>query len=489
MKFKNIFSLIALFAVLCSSCESQLNVAPVSDITSAGYWSGEDDAQTYLIGIYSSYRSLSNTDLYSEARADLLNNGPQAPKLGQEYQHTMTADANGKDWKSWYTVIHHCNLLLYQIEVSELSVPDIEAQALTMRALTYFSLIKIFGEVPKVIEPTLEAPGNEGLARSSVSEILTLIKSDISSALSLYSSETVTSDRAFLTRPATLAAQADIYMWSGRFLGGGDADINTAIESINEIESSGGDIGLLDDYSSIFDATNEDNKEFIFTLYFDKDENGSSFYSSYGVRQDFLGGVDVIAVEYPDVPHSGNSGLNQVVFSEKIEAYYNENANDVRKDKNLIYITRASDGVQVTTMAAKFIGTWDGTDRDYDNDLIQYRWADMLLLRAEAYNSLSSGRDATKAVSDLNQVRVRAGIGEYSEGTDQATLEDEILKERARELCWENKRWEDLIRAGKVTSEVSNYSDNRGTDMKYIYWPISNDIMAQNSLLTQTPGY
>jgi hypothetical protein len=167
---------------------------------------------------------------------------------------------------------------------------------------------------------------------------------------------------------------------------------------------------------------------------------------------------------------------------------YDVNPADVRKDANTMEVRSVVDDVWRTNLIIKFIGTWDGVNRTYDNDLIQYRWADMLLLRAEANNALSSGRQEAAAIADLNLVRNRALTGDYAGATDQATLETEILNERARELFLENKRWEDLIRADRV-SDLPKYVAQRGTDMRYIYWPIDLDIIAQNGLLDQTPGY
>jgi len=483
--YKIILGLFSTLAILFAGCEKQLDVPPVSSITAASYWQGEDDAISYLYGIYAAYRSLTNTQLYSERRADLLANGPQAPLLSTEYTHTLTVSVDGQNWRGFYEVIHHCNLLLSKMDELDIGNDDICAEALTLRALTYFQLIKIFGDVPLNLEPTTSVP-DEFLARSSVSAVMTQIKSDINTAIGLYSADGI-GDRNFLSKSGALAAKADIYMWNGRFLGAGDADINEAISAINAIEAAGG-VSLIANYADIFPVSNEKNGEIIWATYWDVDETGSNYGNDHGVRQDYLGGVDAIAIHYPYVPHAGNGAILQLTFSPYLEGLYNENAGDTRKDANLMHIISIVDSVWRCDMTVKYLGTWDGVNRVYDNDLIQYRWADMLLLRAEAYNSLSSGRNEAGALADLNLVRNRAGISDYAGATDQASLEDEILKERARELFMENKRWEDLCRAGKVTT-LPEYAAHRGTDLSYIYWPISLNIMAQNDQLVQTPGY
>ena len=164
------------------SCEEHLDVPPVSDITSASYWTVENDAASYLTGIYAEYRGLTNTHLYSERRADLLENGPQAPLMANEFNHTLNVDVNGQNWRGFYEVIHHCNLLLNKMDELEIGDNDIRAQALSLRALTYFGLIKAFGDVPLNLEPTLSVP-DEMLARTPVAQIMTQIKSDIDDAI------------------------------------------------------------------------------------------------------------------------------------------------------------------------------------------------------------------------------------------------------------------------------------------------------------------
>jgi len=484
--YKIILGLFTTLAVLFAGCEKHLDVPPISSITSASYWEGEDDVESYLYGIYAEFRDLTEFDFfYSEQRADLLENGPQAPLMANEHNHTLNVDVNGVDWRGWYEVIHHCNLLLSKLEELAIVNDDIKAQAIALRALTYFRLIKIFGDVPLNLEPTTSVP-EEFLPRSPVTAVLAQIKNDINEAVDLFTTDGI-GNRYFISKSTALAIQADIYMWGGRFLGGGDADINIAINAINAIESAGG-VSLLVNYADIFPVSNENNAEIIFATYWEVDETGANRHRNFGVRQDYLGGVDNIAIHYPYVPHSGNTGLNKAYYSTTLVSFYDENPGDLRKDVCVMEIRSIVDSIWRTNLIPKFTGTWDGVNRTYDNDMIQYRWAGLLLLRAEAKNSLSSGRNEAGALADLNLVRNRAGIGDFAGATDQASLENEILKERARELFLENKRWEDLIRAGKVI-DLPNYAAQRGTDLRYIYWPIDKDIMAQNDLLVQTDGY
>ncbi|MCD6200423.1 MAG: RagB/SusD family nutrient uptake outer membrane protein [Bacteroidales bacterium] len=465
-----------------SSCEKQLDISPVSEITSASYWNTADDVRGYLTGIYASYRSLTNTAVYSENRAELIVNGQQAPNLGNEHFHTLTSQSSHTNWKSNYTVIHHCNLLLkYAPDIDFIDnneKDDILAQAYLMRALVYFRLIKIWKDVPLVLEPT-EAPPSEYLPRTSVNDIMTQIKADIDQAIDLFSSDGINS-RVRLSKPAAYATKADVYMWSGTVLGGGNSDIQTAVDAIDALDATG-TCSLIPNYFDVFNT--KENDEIIFATHWDKDESGSNFYSGYSIRID---GVPLSGLD--SVPHAGDNGLNRVTFSQDLLNYYHQNPGDIREDINCSYAVNYDATPYDTTawVCSKFIGQWFEGNRYFDNDIPIYRYADMILLKAEALNVL--GQTAA-AVTELNKTRNRAGIGDYTGATDQASLATEILIERARELCYENKHWEDLVRANKVPQYVPNYFANRGTDLRYIYWPIHDDLIAVNPELVQTDGY
>lgn len=127
-------------------------------------------------------------------------------------------------------------------------------------------------------------------------------------------------------------------------------------------------------------------------------------------------------------------------------------------------------------------------DRYFDDDLIVYRWADLLLLRAEAYAALG---ETAKAIADLDQIRNRAGLQGYSGHEDKLRLEKEICDERLRELFLEQKRWYDLVRfhfGGSINiyNEVPNLNDKQGYPL---YLPINYNDMVLNEHLVQTEGY
>lgn len=113
-----------------------------------------------------------------------------------------------------------------------------------------------------------------------------------------------------------------------------------------------------------------------------------------------------------------------------------------------------------------------------DNDYVYYRYADVLLMKAEAL--LRSGGSASEALDLINQIRVKRGVAPLG----SLTL-DNLLDERARELYWENYRRQDLIRFGKF---LEPWQEKEASDPKYLLLSIPNQQLAVNPNLTQNPG-
>src|SRR5699024_1438747 len=135
----------------------------------------------------------------------------------------------------------------------------------------------------------------------------------------------------------------------------------------------------------------------------------------------------------------------------------------------------------------KFKGTVDGGARLFLDDVILYRYADILLMIAEAKNAL--GQDPS---AEINQVRRRAYGSDYSDhvfvsGSKEANNEA-ILQERLRELAFEGKRWWDLVRFGKAFELVPSLQDNQG-DEYLLLWPIPESTLSHNNKIEQNPGY
>jgi hypothetical protein len=136
----------------------------------------------------------------------------------------------------------------------------------------------------------------------------------------------------------------------------------------------------------------------------------------------------------------------------------------------------------------KFVGIVSGGARLFYDDVVIYRYADVLLLKAEAKNAL--GQDPS---TEINKIRQRAYGTNYSShifvnGTKEAN-DDAILKERLFEFLFEGKYWWDIVRFGKAfTAWIPENHMVPGEDYKSLL-PLSKETLTLEPLVTQTPGY
>lgn len=463
------------------SCDV-LDVNPVSTITSDSFWNSSSDAEAYLIGIYNKVRELYNTSYYGEDRGDSFKAGEIGPVSVAWSQQLL--ESNAPSYMKAYSIIHHTNLLFYKIEglgiSDEAEKNRIKAQCHFLRAYTYFLLLRSWGEVPIVKDPVL-SDDITPTPRSSKQEVVNLILEDLSNALSLFPEDGYR-DKNYASKPAVYALRADVLMWKAKVLGGGETDLNKAIEDINMVESSG--VRLLPEYADVFRNDNKKNNEIIFSFYFERYEVGNLYIASNVTsRTDNLS----MAVNLADAATSPNQSRHVYAPSEKLRATYLKNPADKRYAVAMIDLVDA-DGNIILTQQNKFRGKQYPDDLFFDDDLIAYRWGDLVLLRAEANAALNN---IDEALTDLNEIRHRAGLSDYEGPKDKLSVERELCDERFRELFLEEKRWFDLLRfhfGGTINiyEEVPNLTDKPGYPL---YLPINYNDMVLNEKLVQTEGY
>ena len=474
---------ILLWVVCCSfhSCDL-LDVEPVSTITSQSFWKNSGDAKAYLTGIYNKVRALNNTTQYGEDRGDAFKAGEIGPTSNAWAQNLL--ESNAPSYRDAYNIIHHTNLLLYRIEglnfTNEAEKNRIKAETYFLRAYTYFFLVRVWGDVPILLDPIL-SDKVELKPRSAKEDVMKQILADIEQALSLFPEDGYV-NKNFSSKPAAYALKADALLWNAKVLKGGDSDLNEAINAINQVGNSG--VSLLSSYASVFDNANKKNNEIIFSLYFERYETGNlSIATNTTSRTDNLS----MAVNLEDAATSPNQSRHVYAPSQKVRDIYLKYPEDIRYKSAMIDLVD-KDGNLILTQTNKFRGKAYTDDRFFDDDLIVYRWADLVLLRAEANAALNK---ITEALSDLNTIRERAGLDAYSGSKDKASVEKELCDERLRELFIEQKRWFDLVRfhaggAIDIYKEVPNLNDKTGYPL---YWPINYNDMVLNDQLKQTEGY
>lgn len=345
-------------------------------------------------------------------------------------------------WPALYRVINMTNLLIEG--VPELDDPnfsnreDVLGQAHGLRALAYFDLLRVFGEhyipnsqygLPLLLQPIPDNDFNQipAISRSSVAETYAQINEDLDVAISFLSESF---DQGTMNYYAALALRARVALYQKNY--------GVAKTAADEIINEGG-FELLENLDDLY-YTTEVTEESIFDLEFN-DQDQSSF-NSYTIRRDEYN----LDADLIDATEEGDERASFYGFS--------RNAN-----RTLKYT--------------------DGTNA---NNTKIFRLAEIYLIRAEAAVMLSGNPNT--GLSDLNIIRVRAGLDPISSLPSMDAFVNALLQERRIELSFEGHRFFDLVRFNK-TSEVLGMPDFR----KIFPIPRNELQVSEPGSLEQNPGY
>lgn len=491
---KNLSIALILSVFLFGSCSDLLDVSPTSVITTESFWKSAGDAEGALIGMYVNLRSVSNSTLYylGEARADVVALGTVGEGgWSKYYLNRLQPDDAGPSWQSLYTLINSANLIIkYVPEIefaSESRKNTILAEAYAMRAYTYFVMTKTWGDLPLRKEPTeSENPELTQIERTAQSQIFDFIKSDIEQSLQLFPDNSYAESRMFWSRPATNALKGEVYLWTGKQMGGGNADIQTALAALEQIKST--DVSLLDNYADVFNYDNKGNNEILMSVRFAELESaGNNYFNAmYIIGSAIPSNISAEARE--TIGAIGGGSNNIVVPSTYVKSLFTED--DQRKDATFyeIYtIEENRDLSYYTSIVTKGNGTVIGGSRSFIDDIILFRYADVLLMIAEAKNALNEDPS-----EEINQVRMRAYGDDFEDyAFTSGSVEENnaiILEERLRELAFEGKRWWDLVRFDKAIEMLPSLRERDNPEQK-ILWPISTAVLSLENKIAQNPGY
>lgn len=482
------YILLVLGIVASASCKKAIEVDPTSNITSPDFFKTQDDATGALRGMYVELRVPAANDMFflGEGRSEVLTGGT-AGTLGNDkyYNNSLNVSNPGPNWQSFYTTINAANLLIKYVPTITFTSADtrnsILAQAYTMRACVYFVLVRSWGGVPIRTEP-MESydPAAVQKARSSAADVFTLIKDDLNKALALYPNMNYDTGRDTWSKGSADALKADVYLWTGKLMGGGQADFTTALNALNEAQTS--DVQLLPNYSDIFSYTNKGNKEEMMAVRFQLNEGLQNYWQTMYVSN--LSNIPAATSAIIGVQGVGNTGVNAAQISALVRNQFS--TDDQRRAGTFLEIYDNA-GKYVTSITTKGAGMVNAGTRNFFTDVILYRYADVLLMKAEAENAL--GMDPS---NEINLVRKRAYGTNYANHVFVSTTKDAndaaILQERLLELATEGKRWWDLVRFGQVFNLVPNLQGKQSQTYLLLF-PIGNTIRSLEPLVTENPGW
>jgi hypothetical protein len=503
---RNILMVIFFATVLSAGCKKQLEevgpqvtLDPNLIITDAGA------ANTLYYGVYASFRGFQSTwFIFGEMRSDIWADGifteSEDGGLRQYWSHNISqANAPANNWANIYSLVNRINnviKLFPQAPIEEAIKKRELAEMYGMRAYVYYTLLKTWGRVPITTEPVTDVGNLSELykARSPEDSVMLLIKNDIDQSLTLFeSNDAFTPKRVYWNRAATLTLKGDVYIWSATNMGGGSADLNIAKTALEEVKAMPA-LGLQNNYADVFDPTKEtNNKEIIFAINYERDQSLLNYYGqgSFTVNTTQAGTLVFDPVPGPPVSVSSTypfvAGANRIGLSATMLARLNDpNDKRARVSFRVMHANSAPYAVR-GVMLTKFIGRVDGGMQLYDNDFPIYRFADVLLLLAEAKTKLAI--DPSEEINLIRQRAYGAGYTPYVNGTETENM-NAILEEYLKEFIGEGKRWWALRRAGNdyVFNNIKPaYLDN--TMAHKLVLPISVGMLNSDPLLQQTAGY
>lgn len=428
-------SMIALLFITATSCEKldqePLNVQSASTLTE--YDGVLNAAYYYQIG------SVTPMAVMGDFRADnaFMQEAPydEFDKFGAN----LTA-MEDQFFGPFYTALYKSILSANNVIENSSSATEV-GEAKFLRALSYFKLVQVFGDVTINLSATPDISDQSILSRQPSSDVYNnVIIPDLQDAINALGTS-INNGRA--SQYAAESLLGKVYVHMGNF---GSAESHLAAV-VNGADAAG--ISLQDEFSEIFGSTYDLNSEIIFAT-----QISQSIVDEYGFSEfwSWSGGLDTKSL----------TPLDQ----DLVDAFGGD-TNDVRMSVT----------VDTSIMASPKFPQTDGANHDW----IEIRLADVILLYAE---TLNENGNTSGAIDELNKIRNRAGLANSTAST-QEEVRTAIADERRLELAFEGQRWFDLVRTGTVDSEMGETVNSN-----YYLFPIPiSEILASDDQIVQNPGY
>ncbi|RXF71333.1 RagB/SusD family nutrient uptake outer membrane protein [Arcticibacter tournemirensis] len=460
-----------------TSCNKVLDVEPISNVGTDNFYRNAAEVQTALTGCYNGLHEPLVTEwMLTEQRTDnSRQNSPtstavQRLELNAFDMYTQSSQHQQiyNYWISVYLNIRSINYVLQSLGVTyengqvifgngtavltDAERADLAGQALFLRAYHYFNLVRLFGDVFVVTKPVIPQEAKQ-LGRSPMADVYKLIVADLNAAkdnLSQTSYGSIASQNVGKANAwAAKALLAKVYLTLDQ--------AGSALPLLNDVINNSG-YGLESSYSRVFSIDNEMNKEILFAVRFKAGGLGLGNFMANTFAPNSSGNAVV-----------NGDGLGYNTPTDNLSGAYitpTTGASDQRKAVNINsysgrpYIQKFMSAVQV--------------ENDAENDFPVIRFADVLLMKAEA---IGYDGPAGESVSLINKIRERAGAIDYDGGDfskifykyaadgsfsvqSEQAFWNNLLHERRLELAFENQRFFDLVRTDKLLGTIGNYFES-----------------------------
>jgi hypothetical protein len=477
MKIKKLIisslAVLAITAVLSSCKKSFVELTPEGIVPVTSYYATEIDIKTALTGTYSSLRPIYNAQYgFGELPSDNAETYGESEVLyGEQDKLTWTASSTNLQnaWARFYTTIAYANIVLDHVGTPTMSTANRNSyigQAKFLRALMYFNLVRMFGGVPLVLNEITSETQAYSYNRAAVADVYAQIEKDLTDAEGLLPGSYTGNDIGRATSIAAKALLGKAYLYQNKW--------PQAESKLAEVAATA---GTLLPYDQVFGQGKDNNRDIIFSVQY--------LGGGFGEGNSFASGF----VPQP----SGSTIINVGGSSNNIgtpDLYRSFETGDSRLNTAIGIFTS---GTFVYYYAKKFIYQNVAAGNEGDNDWPVIRYADVILMYAEALNE---NNKTPQALIQLNLVRNRSNLISKI-GLSQIDARTAIRNERRVELCFEGERWFDLIRWGTFVQEMQAYKAANVSANGVIgnvlatqnLFPIPIREIQLNPKLTQNPGY
>jgi len=480
------FTVCIALATIVSCKKSYLDVPEQGQQNAQAFWLTAEDAGKGVNAIYGNLRSWENTAFPAIAMESMgsdeaeKGSSPTDATFFLDYDQFKIDPAQGQIsgfWNGQYRNINYCNQVLDNvpaITMDENLKARYLAEAKFVRALSYFRLVRAFGGVPLRLHVPVDAT-EYNIPRASADEVYAQIETDLTEATAVLPQSYGAADKGRATKGAALALHAKVAMYLKKW--------SDVLDFSNQVMGLG--YALFPDYEKLFRIENENNSESVFEIQAALiPGNTAASNSQYSQVQGVKGSV------------GGGWGFN-VPTAELAAAF---EPGDPRRDATIIFrgeTTPEGDVIPAigdnpmynqksyVPFSLYVSGYNEGAQQNYRI----LRYADVLLMNAEAANELGN---SAQALSSLEMVRARARQGDPNilpavTTTNQAELRQAIWRERRVELAMEYDRYFDVIRQGRGAEIFGPKGWIAGRNE---VWPIpQSEVDLSGGLLTQNPGY
>lgn len=474
-----VFTLLAVM-VSFTACEKWVDYDPHDEfkVTDQDYLRSENDYRTMAVSVYTPLQWLNQEVVVSDiASDDAVAGGENASDVLSLQQiddmiHTPVNSTLQDLWVSAYEGVNRANYMLQYKDANPAGqVVDFAGknalfgEVYFLRAYYYFHLVRMFGDVPFFVDKRLSLGESRSLKRTAKAEVYKQIEADLTAAIAALPAVQVQKGR--ITKYAAQALLGKVYLYQNKF--------DQAAAMLQNVINSGA-FSLVTDFNSIFLASGENGPESVFEIQY---SNSSPYYNwggqtrgqgNYAVQQTGIRGLNGSAA----MPYAPGWSTN--LPTQNLASAYA--VGDQRKGVTVLDIEAykaANPSYNITYQVAPYKNTGlynqkyqprkgetsGQLELNYLNNFRTIRYADVLLMAAEAYNR-STTPNTAKAQEYLNKVRERAfGNALHNITATGAALTEAIWEERRLELAMEGHRFFDLVRTGQAASKIRGFVVNK----------------------------